>query len=68
MDEDKKKLSKMSVKNLREELKKKSEELVWKKIFSAKDSSNLLDQWKNKYLYPFGNIAPMKDHERKKAS
>jgi len=68
MDEDKKKLNKMSVKNLREEQKKKSEELVWRKIFNAKDTSNLLDEWKKKYLYPFGDIAPVKDHERAKYS
>ena len=35
MNEDKKKLSKMSVKNLKEENKKKSEEMVWMKIFNS---------------------------------
>jgi hypothetical protein len=62
INEDKKKLSKMSVKNLREENKKKSEEMVWMKIFNSQDKGNLLDKWKKKYLYPFGNIAPIGDH------
>ena len=61
-------MNKMSVKNLRDDMKKKSEELVWRKIFNANENTNMLDQWKKKYLFPFGDIAPLGDHDRKRNS
>ena len=36
-------MNKMSVKNLRDEMKKKSEEQVWLKIFNASENTNMLD-------------------------
>ena len=36
-------MNKMSVKNLRDDMKKKSEELVWRKIFNANENTNMLD-------------------------
>ena len=52
------------MKALKKEMKEKQEAEIWKKIFRCENGEESgLQSWKKNYLYPFGNIAPIKDHD-----
>ena len=51
----------MSSKAIKKELRENYEAEVWSRIFNANGKDSNLQTWKKKYLYPFGNIAPIKD-------
>ena len=45
-------------------MKDRQEAEIWKKVFSAHGGEEGgLEAWKKKYLYPFGNIAPVPDFD-----
>ena len=56
----------LNVDQLREKVKMDNAEKVWNKIFKpdAKlGKLGILYQWKAKYLFPYGDIAPLRDFE-----
>ena len=49
---------------MKKEIKEEQEAEIWRKIFSAQDGEEGgLEGWKKKYLYPYGNIAPIPDFD-----
>ena len=50
---------KLTVDKMRQELADEALEAKWKELNMG------IDQWKHKYLYPFGNIAPIQSTNRK---
>jgi hypothetical protein len=53
-----------SLKQLKKQIKEGQESEVWTMIFSSKEGESCLKTWKKKYMYPFGDIAPIKDFEK----
>ena len=47
-----------------EEMRQNKEEEVWNKIFphaTCERQSEVFDAWKERYLYPYADIAPLRD-------
>ena len=63
LDDIRKSAAAKDIKNLKAELKQKQEEDVWASILNASTKGGRpIEQWKQKYMYPFGDIAPIKDN------